>query len=386
MSMQGRYRLVRALHTVMAMSRGAVVLHVSRPPGFLDCHEGRTLASVAASIARLKDFDYAGPHDRVCLYAGSLYFVPDDTLVRHDADALGVRSAKDLCGGIVPYPFVQTKAISHRLVDATAARPDGWSPAFAERIKDVVLPGYTAFGRDDARRAARRLLEHGAVRAKRPRAAGGNGQSTLRAMRDADALLETLSDGDLADHGLLFEVHLDGVTTLSIGRVTLDDATIAYYGRQRVTRDNSGRCVYGGSELTCVRGGWTVLQRLPLPSSVRTAVRQARVYDEATIEYGVVASRRNYDVGQGVDSAGRPRSGVFEASWRVGGATPAEIAALETFARDPSIELVDASTVETYGADATPPPGAAVHFHGVDPEAGPLARYSVVRRTARRAA
>jgi hypothetical protein len=368
------------------MSRGAVVLHVSRPPSFLDCHEGRTLCSVAKSIARLKDFDYAGPHDRVYLYAGSLFFVPDDTLVRRDADALGVRAAKDLFGGIVPYPFVQTKAISHDLVDATAARPDGWSPEFAERIKDVVLPGYTAFTRDDAGRAARRMLEQGAVRAKRPRAAGGNGQSTLSSMRDAECLLEALSDDDLADHGLLFEVQLDGVTTLSIGCVTLDDTTIAYYGRQRMTRDNVGRRVYGGSELTCVRGGWTALERLTLQPAVRTAVRQARVYDEATIEYGVIASRRNYDVGQGVDGAGRPRSGVFEASWRVGGATPAEIAALEAFARDPSIEVVHASTVETYGADATPPPGAVVHFHGVDPEAGPLARYSLVRGTARRAA
>ena len=123
------------------MPRGTVVLHVSRPPSFLDRHEGQTICSVARSIARLKDFDYAGPHDRVRLDAGSLFFVPDDTLLRRDADALGIREVKDLYGGIVPFPFVQTKAVSHGLIDPAAARPEGWSLAFAERIEDVVLQG-----------------------------------------------------------------------------------------------------------------------------------------------------------------------------------------------------------------------------------------------------
>jgi hypothetical protein len=152
-----------------------------------------------------------------------------------------------------------------------------------------------------------------------------------------------------------------------------------------VTRDNAGRCVYGGSDLTCVRGGWTVLEQQRLSPAVRTAVRQARVYDEARSEYGVVASRRNYDVGQDADAAGRARSGVFEASWRVGGATPAEIAALHAFAHDPSLDVVCASSIETYGADAVPPADATVYFHGVDRDAGPLVRYSLVRPASRRA-
>ena len=359
-------------------------MHLSRPPSFLDRHEGQTICSIARSIARLKDFDYAGPDDGVRLDAGLLFFVPDDTLLRHDADALGIREVKDLYGGIAPYPFVQTKAISHRLIDPGAARPEGWSLAFAERIEDVVLPGFTVFTRDDARRAARRLLQRGTVRAKEPRAAGGNGQRTLRSVREADAVLAQLDDDELTTHGLVLELHLDDVTTLSLGRVTLDDATIAYHGRQRMTRDNAGRCVYGGSDLTCVRGGWSALEATPLAAAVRTAVRQARVYDDATSEYGVVASRRNYDVGQGADSAGRSRSGVFEASWRVGGATPAEVAALESFARDPSIDIVHASSVEAYGANAEPPDGAVVHFHGIDSDAGPVLRYSVVRGTSGR--
>ena len=334
----------------------------------------------------MKHFDYAGSPHRVSLDAGALFFVPDDTLVHAEADALGVRSAKDLFGGIVPHPFVKTKVISHGVLAPAAARPRGWSHAFADRIRDVVLPGYSAFARADARAAASRLLELGAIRAKPPRAAGGNGQSTLASMAEVEALLETLTDAHLDRHGLVLELCLQPVTTLSVGHVALDDTTIAYYGHQRLTRDNSGHMVYGGSDLTCVRGGWETLEGLALESDVRTAIRQARVYDEATLEYGVAASRRNYDVGQGLDSAGRRRSGVFEASWRVGGASAAEVAALEAFARDPSIALVDASTVEAYGADVALPPGAIVHFHGVDRDAGALARYSLVRETPRRRA
>jgi hypothetical protein len=120
--------------------------------------------------------------------------------------------------------------------------------------------------------------------------------------------------------------------------------------------------------------------------ATRTAIAQARVYDEAAAVYGVEASRRNYDVGQGTDAAGCAHSGVFEASWRAGGASPAELAALHALAQSPSVELVRVTCVEAYGADATPPPGAIVHFHGVDEEAGPLVRYTLVRETRERAA
>jgi len=354
------------------------VLHLSRPPHFLESHEGATLRAVAEWIARLKDFEFAGLHDAACIYPGSLFFVPNDTLVRRDADALGIGCEDELFGAVVPHEFVRTKIITHELAGPRAARPDGWRDAFASRVRDVVLPGYSVFARDDARDAAGRLLAAGRVRTKLPRSAGARGQETLAAMRDVDALLASVSDEDLAEHGLLLEVDLDPVTTLSVGQVTLDGLRISYHGQQWMTRDNAGGSVYGGSQLTCVRGGWEALDRLAVDGGTRDAIRQARVYDEATVEYGLIASRRNYDVGQGRDAAGRARSGVFEASWRAGGASPAELAAVEAFAGDPSIGLVRVSTVETYGADIAPPPGAIVHFHGVDPLDGPLARYTVV--------
>jgi hypothetical protein len=363
------------------MTPRAVVLHSSRAPEFWRCHEGATVRSVAQAIARYKGAEFQGVYDPAGRGTEIPFFVPDDTLMKADADRLGIRSPRDLFGGVVPYAFVKTKIVSHALVAPTAARPDGWASDLARRIRGVVLPGYSAFARGDAREAARRLLRRGAVRAKLPRSAGARDQRTLRTPAEVETFLDRLGDEELAEHGVLLELYLAPVSTLSVGQVSIDDVTITYHGRQWLDRDNAGRSVYGGSELTCVRGGWEAVGRLALPPAVRQAIRQARAYDAATDAYAVVASRRNYDVGQGLDAAGRPYSGVFEASWRVGGASPAEVAALRVLAESPSIQLVRVATVEAYGEQAAPPPGADVQFQGVDAQAGPLVRYTVIHET-----
>ena len=75
--------------------------------------------------------------------------------------------------------------------------------------------------------------------------------------------------------------------------------------------------VYGGSNLLCVRGGWEMVGRLAIPDGLRLAVTQARTYDEATSAYpGFVASRRNYDVGEGIDVEGDGRGREY---WKLHG-------------------------------------------------------------------
>jgi hypothetical protein len=169
--------------------------------------------------------------------------------------------------------------------------------------------------------------------------------------------------------------------TLSVGQITLGDRVLTYCGTQRLVTDNEGRSIYGGSDLLCVRGSWSALDKLSLSGHLRTAVAQAKTYDGAMGSYpGFFASRRNYDIGQGIDAAGDWRSGVFEASWRVGGASPAEVAALAEFQHDPNLQIVGASTVKEFGCDRHPPEGAMVHSCGDDPEAGPVMRYTLVTR------
>ncbi len=106
---------------------------------------------------------------------------------------------------------------------------------------------------------------------------------------------------------------------------------------------------------------------------------QARTYDAAAMECfpGLFASRRNYDVAQGVDATGRRRSGVLEQSWRVGGASGAEVAALEALRAGPGLRAVRASTIEIHGQLHAPPPGAMVCFHGEDQRVGSMTKYAV---------
>jgi hypothetical protein len=69
---------------------------------------------------------------------------------------------------------------------------------------------------------------------------------------------------------------------------------------------------------------------------------------------------------------------VLESSWRIGGASGAEAAALLRFRDEPVRRWLGVRTEEHYGAGTTPPPGATVQFHGVDPAAGPLLKLTVV--------
>ena len=358
-----------------------VVVYFSKLGGRLRAHQKIMLDADARTIARLKRYDFRGCHDCARAYPGPLFFVPDDTLLSDEASALGIRSCNDLYGGVVPYPFVKTKAITHDLVDPDAERPQGWSGAFAERVRGIVLPGYTAFSVHDARVAAKRMLRHGSVRAKDPLGASGKGQTLVNTPAELDAVLEAMPAEQIAAYGLVLEEELRHVRTISVGHITLDPHRISYYGTQRTVTDNEGRTVYGGSDLICVRGGWEALDALPMPPEVRSGVAKGKLYDAAMDVYpGFIASRRNYDVGQGIDGEGLHRSGVFESSWRIGGASPAELLALTEFTQDPSAQVIEAAHVAEFGKHREAPAGAVVHFDGDDPQAGPLVRYTMVTR------
>jgi len=348
-------------------------------------HERVALSVVAEAIAQIKGAKFAGPYDNAKSYSEDVFFVPDDTLIPEEASCLGIRLPTDLFGAVVPYPFVKTKAITHRLVDIGADRPEGWSSAFSEIVEDVVLPGYTVFSADDARAAATRLLSSGPVRIKEPLAAGGAGHTVVTMIDELEAFLDAFPEAAIAAHGLVVESNLRDVTTVSIGQITIDEMTIAYHGKQRVATNNAGCRVYGGSALVCVRGGWEALARLPMPGAVRLAADQAKLYEDAMREYpGFIVSRRNYDVAQGIDGTGRRRSGVLEASWRSGGASTAELAALREFAHDPSLDVVEASAVKLFGRGHEAPQNALVHYRGDDPEDGPITRYTTVTRKLKR--
>lgn len=363
--------------------RRGLVLYWPGVGGYARSHERATHLEIARRLAALKGFDAAGEFDSDQRYADPVYVLPAFTLVGTDAaSALGIRSEQNLFGGVVPYPFAATKAITHPLVRCDACAPVGWSAEMGQRVRRVVLPGFTAFSHGDALVAGRHLLNGGAVRVKPVQETGGRGQAVVGNDVELTAALAAIDPADLSRHGIVLEEHLGNATTLSVGQVRVANLVATYYGVQRLTVDNNGAAVYGGSDLTVWRGGFDTLLGLALPQPVRLAVQQACVYDAAATACfpTFFASRRNYDVVQGVDVHGRRRSGVLEQSWRVGGASGAEIAALEAFRADPDLKAARVASIETYGADAAPPSDATVHFHGWDERVGYISKYVLAER------
>lgn len=356
-------------------ARGTVV---TLPARAARDHERETQGAVARMLAALKGFEFGGEYDAAARYREPLYFVPGDTLLVETARALGVRTKDDLFGGVVPFPFAATKSIVHPLVAPDAQAPRGWSPAFAHRVRGVALPGFAAFSPGDARSAALQLLEQGPVRLKPGQAVGGQGQAVVENQTQLDRALEDLDAAALERYGLAVELDLVDVTTYSVGQVWVGGLGASYCGTQRTTADGGGRTVFGGSDLLVVRGGCDALCALPLAPEVRLAIGQARTFDAASAEFdGLFASRRNYDALRGRDRQGRWRAGILEQSWRIGGASGPEAAALAALHADPGLRAVRARSTEAYGRAAVPP-GAIVHFSGVDRRAGPLTKYTLV--------
>lgn len=362
-------------------SRRVVLTHANRPNE--PQHERVVHAALAERLAALLGLTYGGDYDPTRRYEAQPYLVPSGTVVgMREAQALGLCGEADLFGGVVPQAFVETKAITHPLIRPDAAAPVGWSRDFSTQVKGSVLAGYSVFSLEDARDAGRRLLHEGSVRIKPVRATGGRGQQRVDDSDALDQALYALDEQELAEYGLVLEAHLEHVTTFSVGQVRVGGRLASYYGTQRLTEDNAGNEVYGGSDLVVVDGDFEALLALDLTETTRLAVSQAQVYDEAASACyrNFFASRRNYDIAQGIDGRGQPRSGVLEQSWRIGGASSAEIAALELFRQGTGARVVRASSLEIYGRERPAPAGATILYQGQDDEVGFVTKCVVVEQ------
>ncbi|AHE56070.1 DUF3182 family protein [Sphingomonas sanxanigenens] len=346
-----------------------------------NAHDRVSRRVVARHVAALLDLPFGG---EAIVASTNAYVVPFDTLIADEAALLGVAGEDRLLGGVVPHRFVATKAITHPLIAPDAAAPEGWAHELGSALAPVVPIGFTAFSTADVRRAGETLLALGPLRLKAVAATAGLGQTVVEDRQALERALAAESSEAIEAGGIVLEENLADVTTYSVGTTRIGAHAIAYWGTQRLTRSNAGDTVYGGSDLEVVRGGWDELAALPLAAEVAQAVRHAIAYDRAVFAAypGLCASRRNYDIIAGDAADGTRRIGVLEQSWRVGGATGAELAAIEAFARDSKLGHVRSSTMEIYGRAGAAPAGATIYYDGVDPVAGPLTKYAEVSREA----
>jgi hypothetical protein len=356
-----------------------VVAHSIRPDAPL--HEVETNRALARWLAHILGLKYGGSYNPELHGGRDLYLLPTQTLVgAAQARQLGVKGPEDLWGGYVDHDFICTKAISHGLLSKEAVAPEGWSPLFAERIRNVVLDGLSVHALEDARPAATHLLYTGPIRLKPVHACAGRGQEVIRSLDEFDAILARPEAAQLFGEGVVLEQDLHDVVTHSVGQSFIGDHVISYCGDQYLTRDGQGEEVYGGSNLLVVQGYYEDLLRLDLPDDVRLAIEQAQTFDNAADEAypGFYASRRNYDIAQGLDSDGQRRSGVLEQSWRMGGASSAEVAALQSFVNNPGLKAIHVSSVETY-VDQPLPADAIEVYRGPAENSDFLLKYVTVK-------
>ena len=320
-------------------------------------HEVETNRALARWLAQILGLKFGGSYDSY-LHAGrDLYLLPTQTLVGPaQARELNIKGPEDLWGGYVDHDFICTKAISHGLLSPEAKAPEGWSPLFCQRVRNVVLDGLSVFSLEDARPAATRLLYSGPIRLKPVHACAGRGQEVIHSLDEFDAILARPEASKMFSEGVVLEQDLHDVVTHSVGQSFIGDHVFSYCGEQYLTQDGQGEEVYGGSNLLVVPGYYEDLLNLDLPEDVREAIEQAQVFDNAADEAypGFYASRRNYDIAQGLDNDGQRRSGVLEQSWRMGGASSAEVAALQSFINNPGLKAIRVSSVETYVEQALP--------------------------------
>lgn len=307
------------------------------------------------------------------------FCVPRKTLCGSECDAwLADVTEADFLGGWVRHPLAVTKAIVHPLAPGEAP-PENWPASFAAAAVASTLPGYTVFSRDGALRAGHALLQNGDVRIKLVDASGGTNQYVARTGCELLDVIDSLAADTEFQSGVVLEENLGDVSTFSVGQIHLGGMTASYIGQQKLTSNNKGETVYGGSVLRMHRGTWADLIDGQSRDD-REICELGMGFDRlAQMHLGLVASRRNYDVVKGRDRRGRVKHAILEQSWRVGGASGAEIAGLTAFARDAGLSQVCASTVELYGQDIVPPAGVDVLYHGTDRELGPILKYSYVQ-------
>ncbi|MGV8920222.1 MAG: DUF3182 family protein [Pseudomonas sp.] len=347
----------------------------------LAVHEVAVYEALAQNIADLLGAEFAGLYDPALHHAPGLYFIPSDTLFSQTPnDALGIQSVDDFFGGRVDQPFMATKAISHPLLKHATAQPESWCEAFCQLAGDAVLEGFTVFNQVDAQRAGCLLLKHGPVRIKPVLATAGRGQIVVNTQAQLNQAIAAQDLADITTWGLVVEEDLQDVVTFSVGQVQLAGMTASYYGTQSLTQDNHNETVYGGSALWVVRGDYGELLKLDIEAPIRHAIDQAIAYEKATIACfpAFLASRRNYDIAQGTNARGQACSGVLEQSWRIGGASAAEIEALMAFTKDPALQRICCSTHEVYG-ETRAPADARVLYSGDDPQVGFITKYTRVQ-------
>ena len=209
-----------------------VKIHPSQSSSLNNEHDKASRSELARRIAslgkgRFVDHDILGDQQTSGGPTDTL-FIPTGTIDLSTAKELGIWTESQIYGGVVPFPFVGSKVITHPAFRDDPAIPAGWCPELGSALAPHVLSGWSAFTLDTVRAAALDMLGRTAIRLKEVEATAGLGQFVVTSVKELNEAMAQLDEAAIARHGVVIEENLDDVVTYSVGTTRLFGEAISY--------------------------------------------------------------------------------------------------------------------------------------------------------------
>lgn len=287
----------------------------------------------------------------------SAYVVPAKTVDMETSARFNIRTVDDFYGTMVDSLFQVGKSILHPVVSGA---PKFYSSSFAERVRNLVLPGCSAFSMDDLLRGYDRYAGNGfGLRFKQSNESDGLGQRSVTSRESLLKQAAVLDPRALCEEGVVLEADLLEARTISVGFARIGQDTFSFVAKQKndmVGEKGTARSRYLGAQVLVVKGD--IMELLlkgdcsfigPDESrAVAKAVRFNRIYQE---EVRPLASRLSFDVLFGFTNHGDRLCGITDITGRLGGTCPALLTAALRFKEMPATRLVKAEVTLNYHPD-----------------------------------
>ncbi|MCR4326362.1 MAG: DUF3182 family protein [Candidatus Roizmanbacteria bacterium] len=314
------------------MNKEAVGLHLDgvtsvRP--FRDYYEQRN-GTVAQYLARYLNLPYQDSTEPT-VGLDRLYTVPAKTLLKSRAHAMGIETEGDFYGAAVEHLGHVGKAILHPTISEYI--PSFYSPLFAREVHPFVLPGLSAFSREDALESFLRLKKASPsdyIRFKAPNESDGHGQYAIATLPEARKFLNALDNSLVQEQGLVLELGVQHPSTISAGFAQIGTDRFSFIADQKNDRGEDGRDRYAGCNVAVVRGSLFDLYRaIPLDTVHQKALESCAQLYEKYSQFDPIASRLSFDYVYGHTDMGDEVGGVTDITARLGGTCPALVLAAE---------------------------------------------------------
>lgn len=288
------------------------------------------------------------------------FWVPHAPMTPEEAGALGITSKEQIFGAVVE-PLHAQKSVFHCPLPRATYVPAHFPLDFSRSVQVISAPGYTAFTPQDALLAFESLLQQGhSPRFKNPTATAGLGQRVASNRQEAEAVIAAISGDVFRRFGVVIEANIPISVgqphAFSSGWIELGGEEYTYVGTQSQGEKN----IYTGTRLHMVRG-----HEPPYVPDIPNAVT-----DHTTYLLGLlglldglqIATRCNFNFVKSMHDE------VFavEPTFRIGGATGAELLAIGYLKDHPEEDQVVASTRFVYDQHEPLPAGAHRLYSGND--------------------